>query len=269
MLKSLLMSSTLLALTAVPAMAQDWSVYKPEMKFSEVFGRPISLSVNGVTNSDPTLGQVAASPDQGVNVLGREALRQLTASASGPMAGCQDLANIKLPWMHVKSVEQVAAQGPLPAYCKFIGVVDKEITFEVDLPDAARWNGKFLMGGSGGYLGDLNNGVKQAALTRFYATGVTDTGHPIPADGGASWAYHDPVRVINWGHRGAHLAADNSKLVIQAFYKKALKQSYFYGSSGSGREAMMEVERYPDDFDGVVAACPASAWMHLFVYDTV
>ncbi len=269
MRKALWIGFALAVFCAAPASAQDWSVYKPGMKFSDVFGRAITLvRRDGTTTTDPSLGDIAASPDTGVNVLAKTALSQLQDSASGTTA-CRDLSNLKLPWMKVKSAEEVAASGSLPAYCKFIGVVDKEITFEVDMPEAAKWNGKFLMGGGGGYLGTLENGIYNAALTKFYATGATDTGHPIPAVAGASWAYHDPVRVVNWGYLGTHLAAANSRAVIQAFYKKPLKQSYFYGTSGSGRQAMMEAERYPDDFEGIIAGCPSSAWSRLFILDTV
>lgn len=181
---------------------------------------------------------------------------------------CHGLMALQLPSVRVVSAQPVAADGDARAYCKFIGVAEKEIVFEVDMPMAGTWNGKFLMGGSGGFLGNLQNGVKPVALLKGYATAVTDTGHPIPADGGGSWAYRNPERVVNFGYRGTHVAAGNAKLVVEAYYGRSAARSYFFGSSGSGRQAMMEAQRYPLDFEGIVAACPAFAWTKLNVLAT-
>jgi feruloyl esterase len=158
--------------------------------------------------------------------------------------------------MRINSAEEVPAEANAFAHCKVLGVIEKEINFEVDMPGPSDWNGKFLMGGSGGFQGTLSNSGKAPALHRGYATGITDTGHVLPEDGGASWAYQNPERLMNFGHRATHLAAATVKLVVQAFYKKPIQRSYYYARSGSGKMALSEATRYPKDFDGILAGCP-------------
>jgi hypothetical protein len=247
--------------TLGPQNAVEWRIYTPDMKFADVFGRSIEIHQGDKVVSDPSLSDIAkASGTFGSEALAKAALNNLLASVAPGKADCGTLAAMKLPWARIVSAENVAATKDVRAYCKVLGVIDKEINFEVDMPVSAEWNGKFMMGGNGGFLGNLQNLIKPAALYRGYATAITDTGHVAPADGGASWAYHNPERLTNFGYRATHLAAADAKLVIQAFYKKAIQVSYFFGASGSGREAMVEVERYPADFKGVVAACPGLGW---------
>jgi feruloyl esterase len=182
----------------------------------------------------------------------------LKSVASGAPRTCTSLTAMKLPWGRVRSAEEVATTAESPAHCTVITVIDKEIEFQVDLPAPTRWNQKFLMGGSGGFLGDLQNGARTVGLHRGYATGVTDAGHKPSKENptGADWAYRSPERLVNFGHRGTHLAAVTAKLIIQAYYGRAITRSYFAGTSGSGRQAMMEAQRYPMDFDGISAGCP-------------
>ncbi len=269
MIKTLQLSAVMLLIGISACAAQErnagapqWGIYTPDMKFADVFGRPAAIEKDGVINSSPSLADIAA-PGGGANIFLKRAVNDLLAPAAPGASSCRDMSALKLPWVRITSAETVAADKGVRGYCKVIGVVDKEITFEVDMPDAAAWNGKFLMGGGGGFLGNLQNGVKQVALFRGYATAATDTGHPIPADGGGSWADHDPVRLVNWGYRGTHLAQANAKLVIQAYYRKAITHSYYYGMSGSGRVALMEAERFPSDFSGIIAACPVVSWTKL------
>jgi feruloyl esterase len=268
-----------------PAAQADWSVYKPDMAFSDVFGRSISLrsdTPRGPVDLDrPTLAQSAAAKgDYGANAVARKAVAELLKSVSphGPQT-CQQLASLELPWVRIRSAEDVAKSAEAPAHCKVLGVIDREIGFEVDLPPPAQWNGKLIMGGGGGFLGTLQNGAKVAGLNRGYATTATDAGHSedeeFPA--GGRWAYQNPERLINFAHRGTHLTAATAKLVVQAFYKKAISHSYYSGTSGSGRLAMMSSQRYPNDFDGIVAGCPGfsrangtllNAWTQQAMYRT-
>ena len=243
--------------------ARQWGLYSADMKFADVFGRPTVLEKNGGIDASPSLGDIVSSNDNASSFL-KNAVNGLLASVTTPGAAtCESMTELKLPWVRITSAERMPADKDARAYCKVMGVIDKEITFEVDMPDAAQWNGKFLMGGGGGFLGNLQNGVKPVALFRGYATAATDTGHPIPADGGGSWADHNPERVANWGWRGTHLAQANAKLVIQAYYKKAITHSYYYGTSGSGRVALVEAERFPADFSGIIAGCPVASWTKL------
>jgi Tannase and feruloyl esterase len=188
---------------------------------------------------------------------------------------CEDLAGVKLPDTSVSTAESIPSGtftppygGPLeklPAFCRVVGIVkpspDSYIRFEVWLP-AENWNGKYLGVGNGGFAGAIGFGAMGGNLRRGYATAATDTGHD--GDGAdASWAYQHPEKVIDFGYRGLHLTTGIAKQFVQAFYGKAPQRSYFDACSDGGREALMEVQRFPEDFDGILAGAPANNWTHL------
>lgn len=188
---------------------------------------------------------------------------------------CDDLINLKLDHTTIASSESVPAgtfsppYGPpienLPKFCRVTGVIkptsDSYIRFEVWLP-AEGWNGKFLGVGNGGFAGSIGYGALGDDLKRGYATAGTDTGHEADA-ADASWAFHHPEKVIDFGYRGLHETTVNAKAVIQAFYSEAPKHSYFDSCSDGGREALMEAQRFPEDYDGILAGAPANFWTHL------
>ena len=139
------------------------------------------------------------------------------------------------------------------SHCKVEGVIGTEIRFEVLLPDD--WNGKFLMGGGGGFVGSLGF-QGRFSVNRGYATAATDTGHQssgIRAD----WALGHPERRINYGYLGVHRTTETAKAIVREYYGRNAERSYFYGCSNGGRQAMMSAQRFPHDFDGIVAGAPA------------
>ena len=138
-------------------------------------------------------------------------------------------------------------------HCRAEGVIGDEIRFELLLPDD--WNGKFLMGGGGGFAGSLGS-QGRFAVNRGYATAGTDTGHRSPGIR-ADWARNHLERQVNYGYLGVHRTAEAAKAVVRSYYGAAARYSYFYGCSNGGRQAMMEAQRYPQDFDGIVAGAPA------------
>jgi feruloyl esterase len=146
------------------------------------------------------------------------------------------------------------------SHCRVVGTIDGTIGFELLLPD--EWNRKFVMGGHGGYAGTLSNqaqdfgAVNGTPLERGYATVGTDTGHQASMRD-ASWALHDDEAVRNFAGRGVHRTAEISKTIISAYYGNNVDRSYFLGCSGGGFQALMAVQRYPTDFDGVSAGAPA------------
>jgi feruloyl esterase len=115
------------------------------------------------------------------------------------------------------------------------------------------WNGKFQEVGNGGWNGDIQYGELADALRRGYATSSTNTGH---AGGSASFALGHPEKVIDFGYRAIHETAIVSKSVIAALYDGPQQISYFTGCSGGGRQAFDEAQRYPEDFDGIIAGDP-------------
>jgi feruloyl esterase len=137
---------------------------------------------------------------------------------------------------------------------------DSSIVFEVWMP-ATGWNGKFLSAGEGGFAGAINFGGIADALRRGYAGGSSDTGH---AGGTADFAPGHPEKVTDFGWRAKHLEAARSKDIIRAFYDKPITHSYFSSCSNGGRQALMEIQRFPEDYDGVLVGAPAHDWSHLF-----
>jgi feruloyl esterase len=145
----------------------------------------------------------------------------------------------------------------LPAFCRVELTIkpssDSDIKTEVWMP-VTGWNGKFQQVGNGAFAGSIQYGALGDALRRGYAAASTDTGHTGP---GAQWAAGHPEKIIDWGYRSEHLTAVHSKQAITNFYGVGPKLSYFTGCSGGGRMAFQEAQRYPADFDAILAGAPA------------
>jgi len=189
-------------------------------------------------------------------------------------APCDSLASLKLPSTTLRAALVPAGgfQLPngraipnLPAFCRVAGIVrpssDSEIRFEVWLP-AENWTGRFEGIANGGYAGSISTGGLSAALNRGSAAAATDTGHAA-ATNDSTWALGHPQKVIDFAYRAIHLTAENAKAIIATFYGNGPRHSYFDGCSNGGRQALMEAQRYPADYDGIVAGAPAYYWTHL------
>jgi len=147
------------------------------------------------------------------------------------------------------------AEGATPAYCRVEGALSPEpgshIGFAVNLP-ASNWNARFLMFGNGGYAGELSSSTKM--MDRGFATAVTDAGHRQPNGS----AFRDNYALkIDYGWRAIHDTQAASKQILDQVYGQPPKTSYFDGCSTGGRQALMEAERFPDDFNGILAGAPA------------
>lgn len=145
---------------------------------------------------------------------------------------------------------------------------DSNIVVETWLPDG--WNGKLVGVGGGGFSGGLTTAALtlRGPLEAGYAGVATDVGHPATET--AEWAFGHREKLIDYGHRANHLAAVSAKEEIARFYGRAPGHAYFSGCSNGGRDALMEVSRFPDDYDGVIAGAPAAPWTRLaasFVYN--
>ena len=147
----------------------------------------------------------------------------------------------------------VDASKGLPKFCQVDGhtaTPGNEVNFRLGLPE--RWNGKYYfvgVGGLGGSIGSLNKG-----LERGYASASTDTGH-LQSD--EAWG-SNRAKEIDYGHRGTHVTAVAGKALAGSFYGQPVQHAYFDGCSNGGRQALMEVQRYPTDFDGIIAGGPAT-----------
>ena len=155
----------------------------------------------------------------------------------------------------------------IPAHCRVQIVLkpsaDSLINMEMWLPPAGQWNGKFMGVGNGGFAGSiqgLTNEMPQA-LRLGYATAGTDTGHQ---EQGGAWAIGHPEKMIDFGYRATHEMTLKSKEIVKAFYDRGAQYSYFKGCSTGGRMALMEAQRYPDDYDGIIAGSLANRHIHMW-----
>ena len=139
---------------------------------------------------------------------------------------------------------------------------DSEIKFALWLPPTSAWNGRYRQEGNGGWAGSIRYSAMIDPLRRGYATASTDDGHEGGA--GAAWAVGHPEKLVDFGHRAVHELAVHAKGILEAHYGKQPSRNYFFGCSDGGREALMEAQRYPEDFDGLIVSAPANRWSQLF-----
>lgn len=200
------------------------------------------------------------------------------ARASSP-AACTSLSALTLPHTQVVGAGMVEAgafapprppgaaapTGPspfasLPAFCRVEALLtpssDSHIRIEVWLP-AAGWNGKFQAVGNGAFNGAIAYPAMRDALARGYATASTDTGHE---GGSASFALGHPEKVRDFGWRAVHEMTVAAKQFVEAHYRTAPRFSYWNGCSAGGRQALKEAQRFPTDYDGIIAGAPGLDW---------
>jgi len=209
-------------------------------------------------------------------------LAALALFSEASAATCESLASLALPGTTITLAQPVAAgefmppgrtfggtPAPavafkdLPAFCRVAATLkptdDSDIKIEVWLP-ASGWNGKFQAVGNGGWAGVISYGALAEALHDGYAASSTDTGH---VGGSGSFALGHPDKLIDFGYRSEHEMTVKSKAIIAAFYGSAAKMSYWNGCSTGGRQALKEAQRFPDDYDGIIAGAPANPRTHL------
>jgi hypothetical protein len=211
-----------------------------------------------------------------------------TAHAQSAANSCEALAKLAIPQAKVTSAQFVAAGAltmptpggaaqaaaaaaffkSLPAFCRIAvdstPTSDSDIKIEVWLP-ASGWNGKFQGQGNGGFAGSIDFRSMATAIALGYATASTDTGHAAAATPGlgAAWALNHPEKITDFGYRAIHLMTQIAKSLVNSYYGSNPQHSYFSACSNGGRQALMEAQRYPDDYDGIIAGAPANYWTHL------
>ena len=157
----------------------------------------------------------------------------------------------------------------LPAFCRVRAVAtpssDSLINFEVWIPDPATWNGKLVATGNGGYSNTLSYRDMGAALQQGYAALGGDTGHQTSTSDDLLWGFKHPEKIVDWGQRSIHAITVPAKRIVAALQARTVRRAYFYGCSTGGHQAYAEMQRYPDDFDGVVAGAPGNNRVRLNV----
>ncbi len=190
----------------------------------------------------------------------------LTVTASASAATCESLTSLALPNATITSAQSTNSAGAaggsqvLPAFCRVSATIrptsDSDIKIEVWLP-LEGWNGNLLANGNGGWSGSINPQTLAAGLARGYASAMSDLGHEGSS---ASFALGHPEKLIDYGYRGAHELAVAAKAITASYYGHGPKFSYWSGCSAGGRSALMEAQRFPADFDGIVAGDPGLDW---------
>src|SRR6185436_16155197 len=209
-------------------------------------------------------------------MIGSLALMVLAVVAQQP--SCDGLKSLSLPNVTITAAEFVPAGvpqtgrggrggpgAPLPAHCRVAATLtpsaDSHIEMELWMP-AENWNGKFLAVGNGGWAGNIETNAIATGLRKGYVAASNDTGHK---GGSASFAVGHPEKLIDFGYRSMHEMAVQSKAIIRAFYNRGPQLSYYQGCSTGGRQGMMEAQRYPEDFDAIIAGAPVYNVIHLNV----
>ena len=205
----------------------------------------------------------------------------LLGAAAPPPHSCDSLKALQLPQATITSavvvpagpfVQPAAGRGrqgappeaaePIPEHCRVKMVLkptpDSNINVELWMP-MANWNGRFLAVGNGGFAGSIQGyGDMQIALRRGYATAATDTGHSDADGPGGVFGLGHPEKIVDFAYRAVHEMTVKSKQVIDEFYARAPRFSYFKGCSTGGRQAAMAAQRFPDDFDGIIGGALAN-----------
>jgi feruloyl esterase len=200
------------------------------------------------------------------------------ADSEAPPRTCASLKRLALPNASITLAEPVTGGTfappdlkpdqkvpPLykatPAFCRVVATLkptsDSDIQVEVWMP-VSGWNGRFRGVGNGGFAGYIAYPGLAAAVTQGYAGASTDTGHSTQD---AEWALGHPEKVVDYGYRAVHEMTLDAKTIVEGFYGSGPKQSYFASCSNGGRQALMEAQRFPDDYDGIIAGAPANAWV--------
>jgi feruloyl esterase len=200
----------------------------------------------------------------------------MVGAASAAAATCESLNTLTLPQATVTAAElvkagtftQPAARGGQPGgrgggnpfsdlgdFCRVAVTVkptaDSDIKMEVWLP--LRWNNRMLVVGNGGWNGNIDRNALATGLRRGYAVASTDTGHE---GGGGPWMANEE-KLIDFGYRAVHETTARTKTLINAYYGKPQRFAYFQGCSAGGRQGLKSAQKYPEDFDGIVAGAPA------------
>ncbi len=213
-------------------------------------------------------------------------LQTATQATTAPVTtdpACEAIKTLKLPWATItetqfiinlptetkpgiivygpdwKSPKSAHGQASVSVpFCRVVGTVAPSMTFEVWLPPAEDWNGKFIGVGNGALAGGINYPAMVGPITAGYAVASTNGGHTSASIVSGDWMQDHPELWDDFGYRAIHDMTRSAKSIIKAYYGKPAKYSYFIGCSGGGQQGLAEAQRYPADYDGIVVGAPAN-----------
>lgn len=203
--------------------------------------------------------------------LGTGADRLIAQTSSADKCDAAALGSLKLAGLSIQAVEHVAAgrftppgaqaaMSEVPAFCRVQARLEPSptslINFEVWAPDT--WNGKLVMTGTGGYSNVPGWRDMAYALLQGYAAVGTDTGHQTATPDDLLWGVDHPDRIIDWAGRAMHAVTAPSRRIVEAVQGRAPRRAYFYGCSTGGHQGYAQIQKHPEDFDGVIAGAPGN-----------
>lgn len=183
-----------------------------------------------------------------------------------PAVRCKDLVATSAFEFTVIDAKLIPAAADTPAHCRVEGIVPTEIRFQVNLPQD--WNGRLYMYGNGGLAGTpasdpLKQQTRNLALRNAFATAYTDTGHDRRVEPGGTFAHRNLHKLVDYGFRAVHLTVISAKKLARSYYGSQPEFSYWEGCSTGGRQGLLAAQRFPGDFDGIVAGAPAADYSGL------
>jgi len=187
------------------------------------------------------------------------ALVDYTKTDRDPVKTCRDMDGFQSKEIVGIEAETISAADGIPEFCRVAGMLDPEIAFEVSLP--AKWNGRFYMFGNGGHAGEalddpMRISQRNEALQKGFAVAQTNTGHDSREEPGASFVMSNPQKAIDYAYRAVHLTAVTAKALIEEYYGTPVLYSYWNSCSNGGRQGLIEAQRFPGDFHGIVVNAP-------------
>jgi hypothetical protein len=176
-----------------------------------------------------------------------------------PIKSCEAIGLFKSKDIAEIHASAVSAGAGVSEFCRVSGFLSPEIAFEVSLP--AKWNGRFYMIGNGGHAGESLEDPSRVsqrndALKLGFAVAQTNTGHDSRKEPGASFVMSNPQKAIDYAYRAGHLTANTAKDITKDYYGKPVAKAYWNSCSNGGRQGMIEAQRFPEDFDGIIANAP-------------
>lgn len=181
------------------------------------------------------------------------------AAQSRSQSACEAL--MWIPDLTITLARIMESTDSTPRYCYVKGIISPAISYHVQLPLPKDWNGRFLNWGDGGKDGDLD--FADHRVSQGYAVANSNTGHDNGSEPGASFGFNNRQAEIDFGYRAVHLTVNAAKTLIEAYYDRPPRYSYHEGCSTGGRQGLMEAQRYPYDFDGIIAGAPVHYYQEL------
>ena len=218
-----------------------------------------SLSAGAILALETDPSEAARPGGPSAAVADCEALFPTRPLPGHPPLPTADFTTIQDAPTQVTEARVVDATSDVPAHCRVEGYVSPNVEFVLRLPRSSAWNGNFLQASPGGYGGSTEARAPWCleGLRRGYACITHDTGH-TGIGSRASWAYNNLQAEFDYGIRGHHVVALAGKAIIEHYYGVAPKFSYHFGCSGGGKQGMVEAQRFPWNFDGILALEPSS-----------